>query len=40
MIDNAKYYLGGYNDYHISSIQMYNYERKVGGSEYYYTYGT
>ena len=40
MIDNTKYYLGGYNDYHISSIQMYNYERKVGGSEYYYTYGT
>ena len=40
MIDNAKYYLGGYNDYHISSIEMYNYERKVGGSEYYYTYGT
>ena len=36
MIGNAKYYLGGYSDFNINSIQMYQYERKISGSTYYY----
>ena len=36
MIGNAKYYLGGYSGFNINSIQMYQYERKISGSTYYY----
>ncbi len=36
MIGNAKYYLGGYNSYSTTPVDMYNYERKISGSSYYY----
>ena len=36
MIGSAKYYLGGYNDYSQTSVDMYSYERKISGSSYYY----
>ena len=36
MIGNAKYYLGGYNVYTQTSQDMYSYERKISGSDYYY----
>ena len=42
MISNAKYYLGGYNGfvsgqgYTQTSVQMYLYERKTSGTDYYY----
>ena len=36
MIGNAKYYLGGYKTANISKDVMYNYERKISGSDYYY----
>ena len=37
MIGNAKYYLGGYSGGSPTIIQMYSYERKIGGSDYYYS---
>ena len=36
MIETAKYYLGGYKSYSITPVDMYNYERKISGSSYYY----
>ena len=37
LIGNAKYYLGGYNTYlEIKTSVMYEYERKIEGSTYYY----
>ena len=39
MIGNAKYYLGGYNTSEIQKDAMYQYERKISGSNIYY-YGT
>ena len=36
MIGNAKYYLGGYNTSNIQKDAMYQYERKINGSTYYY----
>ena len=36
MIGNSKYYLGGYNNYSQTSQDMYSYERKISGSDYYY----
>ena len=36
MIETAKYYLGGYKSSLITSVDMYNYERKISGSSYYY----
>ena len=36
MINNAKYYLGGYNTSNIQKDVMYQYERKISGSTYYY----
>ena len=36
MIGSAKYYLGGYNVYTQTSQDMYSYERKISGSDYYY----
>ena len=35
MIGSAKYYLGGYNAY--TPQDMYSYERKTSGSNYYYS---
>ena len=35
MIGNAKYYLGGYSQLHATTEQLYTYERKITGSEYY-----
>ena len=36
MIGNTKYYLGGYDDVEIQKDVMYQYERKISGSSYYY----
>ena len=36
MIGSSKYYLGGYNDLSQTSQDMYSYERKISGSDYYY----
>ena len=36
MIGNTKYYLGGYDDVEIQKDVMYQYERKINGSTYYY----
>ena len=36
MISNAKYYLGGYKTSYIQKDVMYQYERKISGSDYYY----
>ena len=36
MIDNVKYYLGGYNDVSITKEEVYNYERKIIGNDYFY----
>ena len=42
MIGNAKYYLGGYDGYNSQNgliqtpVDMYSYERKINGSDYYY----
>ena len=36
MIGSAKYYLGGYNVHTQTSQDMYSYERKISGSDYYY----
>ena len=36
MVGNAKYYLGGYNKSDIQKDVMYQYERKIAGSSYYY----
>ena len=36
MIGSAKYYLGGYNAASQTSVDMYSYERKISGSNYYY----
>ena len=36
MIDNVKYYLGGYRTADIMKDVMYQYERKISGSDYYY----
>ena len=36
MIGNAKYYLGGYKTSYIQKDVMYQYERKISGSDYYY----
>ena len=36
MISSTKYYLGGYNDLSQTSQDMYSYERKISGSNYYY----
>ena len=36
MISSAKYYLGGYNATSQTSQDMYSYERKISGSDYYY----
>ena len=36
MIDNVKYYLGGYTTADIMKDVMYQYERKISGSDYYY----
>ena len=35
MIGSSKYYLGGYNDDKQTSQDMYSYERKISGSDYY-----
>ena len=35
MIENAKYYLGGYDTSNIQKDVMYQYERKINGSTYY-----
>ena len=37
MISSSKYYLGGYNAYTHTSQDMYSYERKISGSDYYYS---
>ena len=37
MISSSKYYLGGYNNYSQTSQDMYSYERKISGSDYYYS---
>ena len=37
MVSSAKYYLGGYNNYSQTSQDMYSYERKISGSDYYYS---
>ena len=39
MIDDVKYYLGGFNNYNQTIAIMYNYERKISGSGTYY-YGS
>ena len=36
MIGSSKYYLGGYNKISQTSQDMYSYERKISGSDYYY----
>ena len=36
MIGSSKYYLGGYNNISQTSQDMYSYERKISGSNYYY----
>ena len=36
MISSSKYYLGGYISYKQTSVDMYSYERKISGSNYYY----
>ena len=36
MIENAKYYLGGYQNSTIVKEEMYIYERKISGTEYYF----
>ena len=36
MIDNVKYYLGGYHTATIAKEEMYIYERKISGTEYYF----
>ena len=36
MIGDTKYYLGGYNSSLITPVEMYTYERKISGSDYYY----
>ena len=36
MIGDTKYYLGGYNTTNIKKDVMYQYERKISGSNYYY----
>ncbi|MDY4236816.1 MAG: hypothetical protein SOX86_02265, partial [Bacilli bacterium] len=36
LIDNVKYYLGGYNSYTHTSQEMYSYERKISGSGTYF----
>ena len=36
MIDDAKYYLGGYTNINITKDVIYQYERKISGSNYYY----
>ena len=36
MIETAKYYLGGYKNTSTTPVDMYNYERKISGSSYYY----
>jgi len=36
MIGQAKYYLGGYNTSDTQKDVMYQYERKISGSDYYY----
>ena len=36
MISSSKYYLGGYNATSQTSQDMYSYERKISGSNYYY----
>ena len=36
MIGNAKYYLGGYNGSNVTVDTIYQYERKISGSDYYY----
>ena len=36
MIGNTKYYLGGFNTAEIQKDAMYQYERKINGSTYYY----
>mgnify|MGYP004610557625 FL=1 len=35
LISNVKYYLGGYNSTSTTSVDMYQYERKINGSTYY-----
>ena len=35
MTGQAKYYLGGYNSTSTTSVDMYQYERKINGSTYY-----
>ena len=35
MIGNTKYYLGGYNDVNITKEEIYSYERKISGEDYY-----
>ena len=37
LIGNTKYYLGGYNDSEVLTSLMYTYERKISGSDYYYS---
>ncbi len=37
MISSSKYYLGGYNATSQTSQDMYSYERKISGSDYYYS---
>ena len=37
MISSSKYYLGGYNALSQTSQDMYSYERKISGSDYYYS---
>ncbi|MGM9878654.1 MAG: hypothetical protein ACI31R_01335 [Bacilli bacterium] len=36
LIGNAKYYLGGYSSSSVKTSVMYQYERKISGSDYYY----
>ena len=36
MIDDVKYYLGGYTNINITKDVIYQYERKISGSNYYY----
>ena len=35
IIEQVKYYLGGYNSDTITTTEFYNYERKISGSDYY-----
>ena len=37
MIGDAKYYLGGYASAGVTVVNMYSYERKISGSDYYYS---